>query len=194
MATKSSRSRRRRDSKSSSSSPTTKKEYSCGMFMNYNHWLIFLIIVFIFIVVLMLWSVFTNTGSGCASLYISGDISGSNPSILNQSTDVFAREHYVAGQAAADLYGQATVALSPGANTVGCTSCKDCASLGSYQFQPCKCFGIQGAAINAPRPLGTSSCSSQTRMSKDEMVKSQIGCLYNSFNFPPTDCGISGVS
>lgn len=183
MAAKSSG--RRRDSK-----PTSKKEYSCGMFMNYNHWLIFLVIVFLFVVVLMLWSVFTNTGSGCTSLYISD----SNPSIINQSSDVFAREHYVPGQVAADLYGQATVSLSPGANTVGCTSCKDCASLGSYQFQPCKCFGIQGAAINAPRPLGTSSCSSQTSMSKDEMVKSQIGCLYNSFNFPPTDCGISGVS
>lgn len=65
--------------------------------------------------------------------------------------------------------------------------------LSTYQFTPCKCFGPQGGAINAPRPFKTGSCSDATSMTKKKMIETQDGCLRNSFDFGG-DKNIKGVS
>lgn len=65
--------------------------------------------------------------------------------------------------------------------------------LSTYQFTPCKCFGPQGGAINAPRPFKTGSCSDATAMTKKKMIETQGGCLRNSFDFGG-DKNIKGVS
>lgn len=69
---------------------------------------------------------------------------------------------------------------------------KDCPSLGSYQFEPCKCFGAQGAAVNPPRPFDSPLCGSCPAMSAEESLTTQTGCLRNTFDFPGR--GILGVS
>lgn len=65
--------------------------------------------------------------------------------------------------------------------------------LSTYQFTPCKCFGPQGGAINAPRPFRGSSCSDATAMTKKKMIETQVGCLRNSFD-SGGDKNIKGVS
>jgi len=79
--------------------------------------------------------------------------------------------------------------------------CSSCSSgnrevedeLSTYQFTPCKCFGPQGGAINAPRPFREGSCSDATAMTKKKMIETQVGCLRNSFDFGG-DKNIKGVS
>ena len=88
--------------------------------------------------------------------------------------------------------GSLSPTLPPTTTTTTTTDKKDCPSLGSYAFQPCKCFGAQGGALNPPRPFDAPSCSGADSMSKDDMIKTQIGCLRNTFSFP--DVTLSGVS
>lgn len=69
-----------------------------------------------------------------------------------------------------------------------CSSCSQPGTrtedeLSTYEFTPCKCFGPQGGAINAPRPFNSSSCSDATSMTKKKMIETQGGCLRNSFDF-----------
>lgn len=88
--------------------------------------------------------------------------------------------------------------LKYGSTEKFCSQCggdkprQDCPSLGSYEFQPCKCFGAQGGALNPPRPLDSPICSLSDSMSQEDMVKTQIGCLRNTFSFPCNT--IAGVS
>lgn len=140
-------------------------------------------LVVVLLIVWLIVSLTAPTVSSCKAFYTT----------VNTEAPLWSNEGYAeeAGQPSQPL-GSATVGGCAGSSGTG--SCASCASNGSYEWSPCKCFGIQGAAINAPRPLKTSSCSSQTGMSKKQMVESQVGCLRNSFAFPAEGCGISGVS
>jgi len=139
----------------------------------------------VLVMVLIVWLIVSLTAptvSSCKAFYTT----------VNTEAPLWSKEGYEDGGDEKQPLGSATVGGCAGSSGTG--SCASCASNGSYEWSPCKCFGIQGAAINAPRPLKTSSCSSQTGMSKKQMVESQVGCLRNSFAFPAEGCGISGVS
>ena len=147
-----------------------------------------MVILFAVVMILFLWWVIFRTAptvSSCKSMYTT--VSTEGPLWSNEGYDMDNNNNVDNN---AQPLGSATVG---GCAATG-SKCSECSSMGSYEWSPCKCFGIQGAAINAPRPLKTSSCSTQTGMSKKQMVESQVGCLRNSFAFPAEGCGISGVS
>ena len=149
-----------------------------------------MVIFFVVVMILFLWWVIYKTAptvSSCKSLYTT--VSTEGPLWSNEGYDMD-NNNKMDNNAQPQPLGSATVG---GCAATG-SKCSECSSMGSYEWSPCKCFGIQGAAINAPRPLKTSSCSTQTGMSKKQMVESQVGCLRNSFAFPAEGCGISGVS
>ena len=151
------------------------------------------VILFAVVMILFLWWVIFRTAptvSSCKSLYTTVNTEGPLWSKEGYDMNNMDNINNMNNMPQSQPLGSATVG---GCAATG-SKCSECSSMGSYEWSPCKCFGIQGAAINAPRPLKTSSCSTQTGMSKKQMVESQVGCLRNSFAFPAEGCGISGVS